>query len=155
MLCLSGFELYSRWAPLHLWPARRAARKRAPRTCVPFRTLLLRDFLRLPQLECLLAGYPNSWHWLTYFFRRLHRVPFHYGYWICGTQSPRHGWHFYLVFLDWGSYADSLIGVPSEGLEKAINDNLRTRSHIVCLLDVSTECKMQSCALWAKCLFFC
>ena len=155
MLCLSGFELYSRWAPLHLWPARRAARKRAPRTCVPFRTLLLRDFLRLPQLECLLAGYPNSWHWLTYFFRRLHRVPFHYGYWICGTQSPRHGWHFYLVFLDWGSYADSLIGVPSEGLEKAINDNLRTRSHIVCLLDVSTESKMQSCALWAKCLFFC
>ena len=140
---------------LHLWRARRAARKRAPRTCVPFRALLSRDFSRLPQPEILLAGYPNSWHRLIHFFRRLDRVPFHHGYWICGTQLPRHGWHLYLVLLDRGTYADSPIGVPSEGLEKAINDNLRTRSHIVCLLDVSTESKMQSCALWAKCLFFC
>ena len=141
---------------LHLWRATRAARKRAPHTCVPFRALLSRDFSRLPQLDSLLAGYPNSWQWPIHFFRRLHRVPFHHGYWICRTQSPRHGWHLYLVLLDWGPYADSPIGVPSEGLEKAINDNLCTRSHIVCLLDVSTTgSKMQSCALWAKCLFFC
>lgn len=140
---------------LHLWRARQAARKRGPRTCAPIRALHSRDFSRLPQLENVLAGYPNSWHRLLHFFRRLHRVPFHHGYWICGTQSPRHGWHLYLVLLDWGPYADSPIGVPSEGLEKVINDNLCTRSHIVCLLDVSTESKMQSCALWTKCLFFC
>ena len=46
---------------LHLWRARPAARKRGPLTCVPFRALLSRDFSRLPQLESLLAGYPNSW----------------------------------------------------------------------------------------------
>ena len=42
---------------LYLWRAKGTARER---TRVTFRVLLSRDFSRPPQMDSLLAGYPNS-----------------------------------------------------------------------------------------------
>ena len=46
-----------------------------------------------------------------------------------------------MVLLDRGPYVDSAIGLPSKGLEKAIHDNLCSRTCSLRLLDVSVNGK--------------
>ena len=53
VLTLCGFLRFPGWK----WKFNWGRCKRPFRTCVLFRVLLSRDLSRLPQLECLLAGY--------------------------------------------------------------------------------------------------